>query len=147
MDKRKERLAHFFEAYQNTFNKALQGDNQALGVTAALYSNNFIGASPQGVSCGKNDESLLEAMELGYSFYRQIGIASMEIRSKEIVLLDDFHAMVRVLWRSYLAPRDKGPDHIDFENIYFTQSLDGEPKVFAWITGDEHGVLREHGLI
>ena len=84
---------------------------------------------------------------MGYSFYRQIGITSMEIRSKAIVLLDDLHAMVRVLWRSNLVPRDKGRGYIDFENIYFTQSLEGDPKVFAWITGDEQDVLREHELI
>lgn len=36
---------------------------------------------------------------------------------------------------------------IDFEVHYLVQKLNGEPRVFGWIAGDEEAVLREHGII
>ena len=30
---------------------------------------------------------------------------------------------------------------------YFVQKLDGEPKVFGWVSGDEQALLRKHGII
>lgn len=36
---------------------------------------------------------------------------------------------------------------IPFDVIYLLQLLGGQPKIFAYITGDAMGVLREHGLL
>jgi hypothetical protein len=37
-------------------------------------------------------------------------------------------------------------NRIEFEVTYFLHFQDGDPKIFAYITGDEERVLREHGL-
>jgi hypothetical protein len=80
-------------------------------------------------------------------FYKNIGITSMDIVSKKITLLDDFHTMVKVRWKSNFLKRDGLKSSIEFENIYFTQTMDTQHKVFAYITGDEHAALKEAGLI
>ena len=36
---------------------------------------------------------------------------------------------------------------IDFDVHYFVQKLDGEPKVFGWVSGDEQALLRKHGIL
>ena len=71
----------------------------------------------------------------------------MEIISKQITLLDDFHAMVKVYWKSNFIKKDGSNGSIEFANIYFTQTRENQHKVFAYITGDEQAVLREFGLI
>jgi hypothetical protein len=86
-------------------------------------------------------------MQKGYAFYKNIGITSMDIVSKKITLLDDFHIMVKVRWKSNFLKRDGLKSSIEFENIYFNQTRDTQPKVFAYITGDEQAALKEAGLI
>jgi hypothetical protein len=27
------------------------------------------------------------------------------------------------------------------------QQLDGEPKIFGWVSGDEQALLRQHGIL
>jgi len=80
-------------------------------------------------------------------FYREMGVTSMDIDSKEITILDEIHTMTRVRWRSNFIREDNSTGSIEFENIYFTRSIDNQHKVFAWITGDEMGTLKSHGLI
>jgi hypothetical protein len=36
---------------------------------------------------------------------------------------------------------------IDFDIHYFVQKLDGDAKVFGWVSGDEQGLLKKHGII
>src|SRR5690606_13109442 len=115
--------------------------------SANLYSSCFIGANPSGVQCGSNDHQLKDSIMKGYEFYKKIGITSMEIVSTEITILDDIHSMTRVHWKSHYNKPDSSSGSIEFENIYFTQSIKDQHKVFAWITGDEQAVLKEHGLI
>jgi hypothetical protein len=86
-------------------------------------------------------------MREGYAFYKNIGITSMEIISRGITFLDDFHTMIKIHWKSNFIKKDGSKGEIEFENIYFTQTRDNQPKVFAYITGDEQAVLREFGLI
>ena len=147
MSNKKQALDDFFNHYGDVFNKSLQADNPDMEQTAALFSTCFIAANPSGVNCGQNDHSFRDAMGKGYAFYKNIGITSMEIVAKEITLLNDFHAMVKIQWKSNY--RNKGGHHssIEFDNIYFTQTLDGQHKVFAYITGDEQAALKEAGLV
>src|SRR5690606_4142945 len=145
MSKRKRMLESFFDNYRDIFNKGINDelDGEEL---RDLYSECFIGANPLGVSCGKNDKKLLEVSKEGYSFYRKIGVTSMEIVSKEVNLLDDFHAMVKVRWRSHFI-KENSKETLEFENLYFVQTIEDKPKIFGWITPDEQKSLRERGLI
>lgn len=147
IEDRKQQMDSFFKQYADRFNKTLQGDISDVELTTDLYSDCLIAVNPLGVNCAKNDEQLRDAMVKGYAFYKDIGITSMEIVSKEITLLDDFHTMIKVCWRSNFVKKDGSKGSIEFENIYFTQTRENQHKVFAYITGDENAVLKKIGLI
>ncbi|MNY53329.1 hypothetical protein D3C86_1890750 [compost metagenome] len=82
----------------------------------------------------------------GYEFYKKIGITSMDILSKKITVLDEYHVMAKIYWRSNYQ-KDKATGKIDFEVTYFLLFKDGNYKIFAFITGDEEKALKEHGLV
>ena len=44
------------------------------------------------------------------------------------------------------ARRGKPDVAIEFEVHYLIQKLDGEPKIFGWVSGDEQELLRQHGI-
>ena len=44
----------------------------------------------------ENDEKFKNKIPEGYGFYKSVGISSIDKLSKEIVLLDDFHVMVKI---------------------------------------------------
>ncbi len=71
----------------------------------------------------------------------------MKIASLDITLLDDLHSMVKVHWQAIYNKKNGSEESIDFDVIYFVQMIDDQLKIFAYITGDEQGVLRERGLI
>jgi hypothetical protein len=147
MDNRKVQLKSFFKQYSERFNQALKGEITDSEKTAACFSDCFIEASPAGVSCGKNDDSFRAAIPQGYSFYKSIGITSMETLAISTSILDQFHAMVKVHWKSYFIKKDLTGRSIEFDVIYFVQTKDDKHKIFAYITGDEQAALQENGLI
>ena len=71
----------------------------------------------------------------------------MDIISLQTTVLDNFHEMTKVRWKSSFVKKDNSKGSIEFENFYFTQTKEIEPKIFTYITGDEQAVLKEHGLI
>jgi hypothetical protein len=144
---KKQQIDNFFNHYCDVFNNAIKGDSPDMERTAELFSACFIAANPAGINCGQNNETFRDAMQKGYEFYKRIGITSMDIVSKEITLLDEFHTMVKVYWKSNFLKRDGQRGSIEFENIYFTQTKDAQHKVFAYITGDEQAALKEAGLV
>jgi hypothetical protein len=136
----------FFERYESFFNQSLGGDTD-MDEAAALYASEFIAASPAGVMTGKNDDQLKQVMAQGYARHRAIGTKEMRIRNVRLSPIDDHHCVAHVAWTATYA-RKKQPDvAIDFDVHYFVQKLDGEPKVFGWVSGDEQALLRKHGLI
>lgn len=147
MDNRKQQIDNFFNQYSEIFNHAIKTAVPDMEQTAGLYAECFIGANPLGVQCGRNDREFRSVMLKGYAFYKEIGIISMEILSKEITILDEFHTMTKVRWKSNFIKKDNAKGEIQFENIYFTQTKENQHKVFAWITGDEQAALKEQGLI
>lgn len=146
-DNTEKQIDNFFNHYAEVFNSALKTDAPDIKRTAALFSTCFVAANPAGVNCGQNNETFLDAMQKGYAFYKTIGITSMDIVSKKITILDDFHTMTKVGWKSYFTKKDGQKGNIEFENIYFTQTINEQHKVFAYITGDEQSALKEAGLI
>jgi hypothetical protein len=55
--------------------------------------------------------------------------------------------VAHVAWTATYARKDQPDVAIDFDVHYFVQTLDGEPKVFGWVSGDEQALLRKHGII
>jgi hypothetical protein len=136
----------FFERYERLFNRSLGGEMD-LDEVAALYASEFIAASPGGVTTGKNDHRLKQVMAQGYARYRSIGTKEMRIRNVRISPLDDQHCVAHVAWTATYARKDQPDIAIDFDVHYFVQKLDGAPKVFGWVSGDEQALLRKHGII
>lgn len=136
----------FFERYENCFNRSLGGDMD-MDEVAALYASEFIAASPAGVMAGKNDDQLKRLMARGYARYREIGTKEMRLRDIRFSAIDDQHCVAHVAWTAIYAPKDQPDVAIDFDVHYFVQKLDGEPKVFGWVSGDEQALLRKHGII
>jgi hypothetical protein len=113
---------------------------------ASLYASDFIAASPAGVMTGKNDDQLKQAMEQGYARYRAIGTKEMRIRDVRISPIDEHHCLAHVAWTATYAREDQPDTAIDFEVHYLVQKLDGEAKVFGWVSGDEQALLKKHGI-
>ena len=136
----------FFARYESCFNRALRGD-QDMEEVAALYASQFIAASPAGVMAGKNDDQLRQLMAEGYARYRAMGTKEMRIRNLRVSPLDAYHCVAHVAWTATYSRKDRPDVAIDFDVHYFVQNLDGKPKVFGWVSGDESALLRKHGII
>ncbi|MDF2621981.1 MAG: hypothetical protein K0S00_4640 [Xanthobacteraceae bacterium] len=136
----------FFERYESSFNRALGGDMD-MDEVAALYASAFIAASPAGVTTGRNDEHLKQAMAQGYERYRAMGTKEMRMRHVRVSPMDDHHCVAHVAWTATYARKDRPDVAIDFDVHYLVQALDGEPKVFGWVSGDEQALLRKHGIL
>lgn len=137
----------FFYRYAAMFNDALQDGQPDVEGTAACFAAQFIEAGPQGVQCGKNDEQFRGMIPQGYAFYKGIGVHSMDIPGMEITILDPLHALAKVHWKSGFSRKDKSTGAIEFDVIYLVQIKDRQPKIFAYITGDEQAALKKEGLI
>lgn len=146
MDNIEKKLEDFFRKYEARFNKSLVGTID-IEETVNSFTDCFIEANPFGVQCGKNDDQFRAVITQGYEFYKSIGTKSMIIDSVKISFLDEYHSMAKVHWRSFYNKKDGREELIEFDGIYFVQMIDEKPKIFAYITGDEQGMLREKGLI
>jgi hypothetical protein len=136
----------FFERYARFFNQALDGDAN-LDEVAALYACEFIAASPAGVMAGKNDAQLRQVMAQGYQRYLAMGTKEMRLRGVRFCPIDEHHGVAHVAWTARYAREGRPDVSIDFDVHYLIQQLDGEPKVFGWVSGDEQALLRERGVV
>ena len=134
-----------FDRYEQAMRHALAGKPD-LEETAAFYTSAYIAASPTGIVAGKNDDALKQVMEQGYAHYRAIGTKEMRIRDVRISPIDAHHCIAHVAWTATYARRDKPDVAIDFDVHYLVQQLDGAPKIFGWISGDEQALLKKHGI-
>jgi hypothetical protein len=136
----------FFERYESVFNQSLGGD-MGMDEVAALYASEFIAASPAGVTTGKNDDQLKQVMAQGYARYRAMGTKEMRMRNVRLSPIDDHHCLAHVTWTATYARKNQPDVAVDFDVHYFVQKLDGEPKVFGWVSGDEQALLKKHGIV
>ena len=139
-------VKELFERYERVFNHALGGDMD-MDAVAALYASEFIAASPAGVMAGKNDDRLKQVMAQGYARYRAMGTKEMRVRDVRLSPMDDHHCVAHVAWTATYTRPDRPDVALDFEVHYFVQKLDGAPKVFGWVSGDEEALLRQHGIL
>jgi hypothetical protein len=139
-------LRNLFAQYQRFFNRALVGD-VALDDGTSFYASAFIAASPAGVAAGKNDDQLGRIMEQGYERYRAIGTKEMRMRDVRLSPMDEHHCVAHVAWTAIYSRRDAPDVSIDFDVHYLVQKLNGEPKIFGWVSGDEQALLKEYGIL
>ena len=140
-------IEEFFTRYEARFNHYLQKEQLNVDEVAGAFANCFVESSPVGVNCGQNDAQFREMIPQGFAHYRSIGTTSMTVTRLEVTSLDDLHVMAKVHWDSRYNPPGRGEIRFEFDNLYFLTLSSGEPKIFAYITGDEEKTLKEKGLI
>jgi len=135
-----------FERYERLFNRSL-GGTLDMDEVASLYASDFIAASPAGVMTGKNDDQLKQVMAQGYADYRAIGTKGMRVRQIRLSPIDEHHCVAHVSWTAIYARKDQPDTTIHFDVHYLVQKLEGEAKVFGWVSGDEQALLKQHGIV
>jgi hypothetical protein len=142
-------IRRFFEAYQRRMNAALQKQPVVdVAAAAAAFARYFVGSNPRQVYGARNGWLFRLMIPRGYAYHRRLGTQRMEIRGLSIVSLDDHHVLARTHWWSSYRRKSGDTVEIEFDNIYVLRVATGqEPQIFAYITGDEQQVLKDHGLI
>lgn len=141
-----EVIKKFFDDYAERFNRSLQGDEVDPRDIAESFAKHFVEASPAGVSRGKNGLLFRWMIPRGFAHYKKIGTTRMSIDNVEVESIDPMHALAKVHWDSRYTKPDGRSDRIAFDVTYLLHFEGAHPKIFAYITGDEEKVLREHGL-
>lgn len=138
MHNRNKKIENFFGAYESFFNKVLTDENyDSLATISALSSSCFIESNPHIITCGKCD-ALQERMKENFTRYKNNGLKKATIYSKEVIPLDDYHAMVKVQW--HFSSSD---DEILVLNIiYLLRTIQKDIKIFGYISGDEQQALK-----
>ena len=136
----------FFVRYADAYNRSLEGEVQDMAIREH-FAPVFIAAGPQGVNSGPNDDSFSATLKEAYAFYRKLGTRRMTVRQVKTLPLDATHYVCRVYWRADYVKRDDTPVTIDFEVTYMLETTSGQPKIFAFVAGDELAMYREHGLL
>ena len=140
-------IENFFNRYEARVNEALSNGEVDIDDAVSSFASDFIEASPAGVIVGKNDKKFRKSISQGYSFYKEIGIRSMDILSTQTTILDKFHAMVKVHWNSSFVRPNKSKGDIAFDVYYLIQKMEEDIRIFVYITGDEQQALKDEGLI
>ena len=139
-------IGEFFRRYQHFFMEALAGRMDA-NELSELYTSDFIAASSAGIMTGKNDDTLRRHMIDGYDHYRAIGTKSMQVRHIRLSPIDDWHAVAHVGWTAVYAKAGQADISIEFDVHYLVQELEGQPKIFGWVSGAEEALLSESGVL
>lgn len=142
----KDEISAFFDNYATLFNEGITTGRPAVDKIQNCFAEYFVESSPVGIMGGKNDESFAQKIPQGYEHYQAIGIYQMEILSKDIKTIDEFHAMATINWSSSYK-KDNGDKGVIVFDVTYLVNMKNDPKIFAYITGDEQAVLKEHGLV
>lgn len=136
----------FLSEYETEFNMAFHGDPD-IETTARLFAEHFVEVNAEGIISRKNDDDFRKYITEKYAFYKDIGLKEMRIVSRDISMLNDMHGMDKVKWRATYETKEGKREELEFEVIYLVQVINGDPRIFAYITGDENRALKEKGLI
>jgi hypothetical protein len=146
LDEQAKRVREFFERYAERFNRSLAGEKVQAKEVAESFADHFVEASPAGVNGGKNGLLFRMMIPRGFAHYRKIGTTHMKVAALSLEPIDARHALAKVHWDSRYRKKDGSNDRIEFDVTYLLHFEEGEPKIFAYITGDEERILEEHGL-
>lgn len=142
----KDSLEKFFERYERFFMQSLNGEINGEEMSE-LYAPEFIAASPFGVMTGKNDVSFQQALSGGYEQYRKIGTRGMRVRKIRMQPIDDMHCVADAAWTAFYEKSDGQLVDIEFDVYYLMQELNGELRIFGWISGSEQELLKQYDII
>ena len=94
----------------------------------------------------ENDEAFRKQLEEGYGFHKEIGTKRMIKTRCDVTSIDATHHLAKVFYHADYE-KDGKRVGLDFEVTYLLDSGKGEPKIFAFIAGDEMAAYRQAGLI
>lgn len=143
----KSTIEVFFNDYEKTFQDSINGKKVDAKKVVAFYADTFVQANPKGTVAVRNDKDFLDAIPKSYEFYNQLGSISMKIAKEEITILDEWHAVVKIHWKSDYQKKDGKKVTIDYDVHYFVQQHHGSIKIFSSISGDEEKLIKESGLV
>jgi hypothetical protein len=137
----------FFRRYADAYEKSL-GDTIEVETIRSFFAEEFMGLSiAGGINAGKNDETFIQALQQGYAYYKAIGTVGMRAESVDVMELAQNHDRVRVFYSARYRRRSGEELTISFDVTYLLQRQEHGPKIFAFISGDELGTYRAHGLV
>ncbi|MBO9154344.1 hypothetical protein ACFOTA_19170 [Chitinophaga sp. GCM10012297] len=142
----KSKIKAFFAEYERRFNDSLAGKPLDVNAMTADFAEYIVGSGPTGVMGGKNDETYRQMIRGNEDRYRKIGAKYMKVTNIEVTELDDLHAAAKVYWDSGYNKNGELIT-IGFYVIYILTFVNNDIKIFAFISGDEEKVLKEHGLV
>lgn len=117
-------------------------------LTASLYTAEFMAGDPNGVSCGRNDQTLRDAFVQRKDLFRQIGFRRAKILRVDAAVLDAKYTMAKVHWHMTFEKQPGHPLDFRFFITYFLYDAGDGPRAAFWISHeDEQRVMREAGLI
>lgn len=138
MHNRNKKIENFFVAYESLFNKILADENaDSIETIIDLSSSCFIESNPHTITCGKCEE-LLKRTKENFIRYKNSGIKKAAIYSKEILPLDQYHAMVKVQW--HFSSTDN--ELLILNIIYLLRTIQKDIKIFGYIASDEYKASR-----
>ena len=83
----------------------------------------------------------------GYAFYRSIGTKRMTAKRVETTKIDATHCMAKVFYCAEYRKPDGSEVRLEFDVTYFLDVTTTRPKIFGFVSGDEMGLYRQHGLL
>ena len=114
----------------------------------SLYTAEFMDGGPNGVSCGRNDKALRDAITQRKKFFQEIGFQRAKILNVEATPLDDRYTMAKVHWQMTFEKQPGDPRDFRFFITYFLYDPGTGPKAAFWISHeDEQRVMRDACLI
>ncbi|MGL6289780.1 MAG: hypothetical protein ACRC2H_03735 [Silanimonas sp.] len=132
----------FFVRYEegaNTFDPDLM---------VSLYTAEFMAGDPNGVSCGRNDQSLRGAFVQRKAFFQSLGFQRAKVLRVHATPLDDRYTTAKVHWHMVFEKQPGSPLEFTFYVTYFLYDAGTGPKAAFWIShDDEQKVMREAGLL
>lgn len=135
-------IERFFQEYErgtNTFEP---------GLVTSQFAEVFIGAGPNGVVAGSNDEEFRAVIPQRKAFMEQIGFKQAEILSLDESVIDEHYTMVAVQWRMTFEKEPGQPLPAEFEIVYFLFIEEELPKIVLYIAhDDEEETMRQMGLL
>ena len=136
------KIQDFFARYEegaNTFDPDLM---------VSLYMAEFMAGDPNGVSCGRNDDTLRSSFVQRKLFFEQIGFKRAKVLNIEATPLDDKYTMAKIHWQMRFEKVPGNPLDFRFFITYFLFDAGSGPKAAFWIShDDEQKVMRDAGLI
>ena len=136
------RITEFFERYEegaNTFEAELM---------SSLYTDEFMACDPNGVSCGKNDDTLKASFVARKAFFEQLGFREARVLGIDETPLDARYTMAKVHWHMRFEKDSGHPLDFQFYITYFLFDSDSGIKAAFWISHeDEQKVMRAAGLL